>query len=135
MQAGATTSEDPAALYEDFVDCDPLPEGVEEYEVPDDLVVPEGMVVTDVQDVGPLTQLTGFIDMTPVDLRDAYADRAELVYLEDEGYEAEILVDTGAYRTFLKASIRCRTGSILAVIGAPDDDEASLPVPGQQSGG
>jgi hypothetical protein len=133
VEAGATTSEDPNALYEGFVDCEPLPDGIE-YTAPEGLVVPDGLVVTDAQEVGPLYQLTGFLDATPIDIRDAYAGSAELVYLEDEGYEAEILIDSGPYRTFLKASIRCRTGSIVAVIGAPDDDGSSLPVPGQQGG-
>jgi hypothetical protein len=98
-------------------------------------VVPDGLVVTDAQEVGPLYQITGFLEQTPVEVRDAYADSAELVYLEDEGFEAELLVDTGDYRTFIKAQVRCRTGSIVSVIGAPDDEGEALPVPGQQAGG
>ncbi len=121
-------------LYEGFVECEPLPEAIE-FDAPDAIIIPDGMVVTAFSEVGPLVQLTGFIDETSVDIRDVYADDAQLVYIEDEGFEAEILVDSGDYRTFLKASIRCRTGSVLSVIGAPDDETDALPVPGQQTGG
>lgn len=124
---------DPNALYLDFVECESLPPGVD-YDPVEGLVMPQGMVVTAVSEVGPITQVTGFIDQTPVDVRDTYAEDAQLVYLEDEGYEAEILVDTGGFRTFIKASIRCRTGSVMALIVAPDDEAGGLPVPGQQTG-
>jgi hypothetical protein len=125
---------DPNALYEGFVECETLPDPIE-FDAPEEVIIPEGMVVTGYSEVGPLVQLTGFIDATPVDLRDVYAEDAQLVYIEDEGFEAEILIDAGEYRTFLKASIRCRTGSVMAVIGAPNDETDSLPVPGQQPGG
>ncbi|MGI9017480.1 MAG: hypothetical protein ACR2HR_10330 [Euzebya sp.] len=125
---------DPNALYEGFVDCEPSPESIE-FQPIEGLVMPDGLVVTNVSEAGPLVQVTGFIDQTPVDIRDLYAEDAQLVYLEDEGFEAEILIDSGDFRTFLKASIRCRTGSVMSLIRAPDDDAGALPVPGQQAGG
>lgn len=124
------------ALYDGFVDCDPLPEPIEEAP-PAEMVVPEGMVITRLSEVGPLISADGFIDATPIDLRDDFSSRddVELVYLEDEGFEAELLVDSGAWRTFIRASIRCRTGSIIQVLLGPGEQADALPVPGQRQGG
>ena len=133
--AGATTTTDPNELYRDFVECDPLPESIP-FEPVEGMATLDGVAVTDVSETGPITSVTGLVDQTPVDIRDAFVDRddVELVYLEDEGYEAEILLDTGDWRTFIKATIRCRTGSVIAFIVAPDEESQALPVPGQQGG-
>lgn len=123
-------------LYEGFIDCDPLPDGVDEAP-PAEMVLPDGMVITDLTEVGPLISATGFVDATPIDLRDAFVERddVEVVHLEDEGFEAEILIDGGSTRTYIKASIRCRTGSVVQVLLGPDDEAQALPVPGQAAGG
>ncbi len=123
-------------LYEGFIDCEPLPDGIDETP-PADMVLPDGMVITELSEVGPLVSATGFIDATPIDLRDAFVQRddVEVVHLEDEGFEAEILIDGGSSRTYIKASIRCRTGSVVQVLLGPDDEAQALPVPGQAAGG
>lgn len=127
---GPTTTD--VGLYDDFPECDPLPDPGPSAP-PGEMVVPDGMVVTEVTESGPLTTAAGLVAATPLELRDAFAarDDVELVYLEDEGYEAEILVDSGEWRTFVKATIRCRTGSVVGLILAPDEAVDSLPVPGQ----
>lgn len=131
--ASTTAVADASALYEQFSPC-PAPPTPIAYEPVEGLVIPPGTVVTDVQEVGPITSVTGFVELTPIDIRDLYADdpAVELLYVEDEGYEAEILVEREGTRTFIKATIRCRTGS--AVAGIVSTDPASLPLPGQQAG-
>ena len=44
-------------------------------------------------------------------------------------------IDGGSSRTYIKASIRCRTGSVVQVLLGPDDEAQALPVPGQAAGG
>lgn len=133
---GATTGAvaDADALYEQFSACPPPPTSLD-HEPVEGLIIPPGTVVTDVQEVGPITSVTGFVLMTPLEIRDLYArdEDVELLYLEDEGFEAEILVEEGGIRTFIKATIRCRSGSAVASIVS--SDPASLPRPGQQAGG
>lgn len=129
--AGGATNE----LYEGFQECPPLPSPGPT--PPPDMVLPEGAVITAVGEVGPLVSADGFVDATPVDIRDAFAERddVELVHLEDEGFEAEVLVDRDGSRTYLKATVRCRTGSILLALLSDASAEAALPVPGQLEGG
>ena len=133
--AGATTSPlaDAGAIYEQLSPC-PAPPTPIAHDPVEGLVIPPGTVVTDVQAVGPITSVSGFVELTPLEIRDLYADdpEVELLYIEDEGFEAEILVEREGVRTFIKATIRCRTGS--AVAGIVSSDPASLPRPGQQAG-
>lgn len=139
--AAATSDPDEAArLYEGFPDCDPLPTST-----PAD--GPRGPVpglvdlgdawVEQVSETPPLVTVTGLVDATPIDIRDRFAgdDAVELVYIEDEGYEVEMLLDVDGRRTFVKGTIRCRTGSVFAQIIGPPGDADLLPVPGQQAGG
>ncbi len=121
----------PSDLYAGFAPCDPLPDPVA-HEPVEGLVAPEGMVVVSVRETGPVTAVTGFVDATPLELRDAFAGRpgVEVLHVEDEGFEAEVLVDAGDFRTFLKATIRCRTGSVVALVVARDADAEQLPAPG-----
>lgn len=135
-QASTDGSASPDAewVYDGLADCDPLPTGLPQPPTAG-LELPEGMVVTDVTAADPLLQITGLIDATPLQIRDAYATDAALVHLEDEGFEAEVLLDHGPDRYYLRATIRCRTGSVLSVILAPGDAAEALPVPGRLPGG
>ncbi|WP_370325730.1 hypothetical protein [Euzebya sp.] len=121
----------PTAGVADLGECPPLPAGIT---APADVEVPAGTVVTDVAHVDPLVQVTGLIDATPVEVRDAYADRADVVHVEDEGFEAEVLLSTATHRTYLRAQARCATGSVITVVRAPEDAAGRLPVPGQVGG-
>jgi hypothetical protein len=95
------------------------------------LVVPDGSVVTNVTPQGPLTSVQGYIPMTPIQIRFHYGDRegVELLVLEDEVYEAEVLLASGAHRMYLKANARCDEGSSFQAIVAPEVDADGLPVP------
>lgn len=127
-----TLTDETNELYADFIDCEPLPDPVPG-ELPAEMVVPDGFVLLELSEVGPLVSARGLLDATPVDVRDAFIEREDVsvVYLEDEGFEAEVLVDSGDWRTYIKASVRCRTGSVVQMILGPDDEAATLPVPGQ----
>lgn len=79
----------------------------------------------------PLTQLNGYVESTPVEIREwieAQPD-LEVVASEDEGYESELLVTDGTWRTFVKARAVCASGSLLAEVIAPEDSDAVLPTP------
>jgi hypothetical protein len=95
------------------------------------LVVPEDTVVTGVTPQGPLTSVQGYIPLTPVQIRFHYTDLpgVELIVLEDEVYEAEVLLSSGAHRMYLKATARCDQGSTLQAIVAPEVDAQGLPIP------
>lgn len=122
----------PPDPYAGFAPCDPLP-APSPHEPVEGLVAPEGLVVVDVRRTGPVVAVRGFVDATPLELRDAFEGRddVEVVHVEDEGFEVEVLVDAGEFRTFLKATIRCRTGSIVALVVARDVDAERLPRPGR----
>lgn len=126
---------DALALYADFPACPPLPTAIPFAPV-EGMVVPDGTVVIDVVVTGPITAATGFVDLTPLQVRDLFADRedVEVVHLEDEGFEAEVLVDRAGIRTFVKASIRCRTGSVVAAVVADGADAGALPIPAGTAG-
>jgi hypothetical protein len=97
----------------------------------DGLVVPDGSVVTSVTPQGPVTSVLGYIPMTPIQIRFHYTDREglELMVLEDEVYEAEVLLGSGAHRMYLKANASCDEGSSFQAIVAPEVDAEGLPVP------
>lgn len=97
----------------------------------DGLVVPAGTVVTGVAPQGPLVSVQGYIPMTPIQIRMDYGERAdvELLVLEDEVYEAEVLLASGAHRMYMKASARCEQGSSFSAVVAPEVDAEGLPVP------
>lgn len=95
------------------------------------LIVPDGTVVTNVTPQGPLVSVQGYIPLTPIQIRFHYGDRddVELLVLEDEVYEAEVLLASGAHRMYMKANARCDQGSTMQVIVAPEVDADGLPVP------
>ena len=124
----------------DFVDdlppCTPAPTPATPPVVPDGVVVPEGTDVVQVDRVPPLTIVVGYADVTPVQLRarleaQAAADAGiQVVHAEDEGFEAELLVDADGQRTAVRITARCRTGSTVVLSTAPLGQTELLPVPG-----
>lgn len=99
---------------------------------PPGATLPPGAVVTAVQEQGPVTQVMGYVPMTPIQLRVDLQTRAGLTVLtaEDEVFEAELLVSDGTHRTFLKAQAQCAEGSqFVALVAAELDPEAVLPTP------
>ena len=94
-------------------------------------MLPPTARLTAVRAQQPLTQLNGYVEMTPVRVREwieAQAD-LEVVVSEDEGYESELLVTDGTWRTFVKARAVCDDASLLAEVIAPEDSGAVLPTP------
>ena len=98
---------------------------------PPGAVMPPTARLTAVRPQPPLTQLNGYVEMTPVEVREwieAQTD-LEVVVAEDEGYESELLVTDGTWRTFVKARAVCADASLLAEVIAPENSDAVLPTP------
>lgn len=108
-----------------------LPAPEEPIVVPDGARLPEGIVLSERLDEGALVQLTGFVARTPVEIRAAYAAREDLerITLEDEVFEAEILVSDGEVRTYVRATALCATGSAVIAVVAAEEDAGAVPVP------
>lgn len=94
-------------------------------------VLPPTARLTAVRAQQPLTQLNGYVEMTPLQVREWIETQPhlEVVVSEDEGYESELLVTDGTNRTFVKARAVCADGSLLAEVIAPEDSGAVLPTP------
>ncbi|MBA2717512.1 MAG: hypothetical protein H0U51_10750 [Propionibacteriales bacterium] len=101
--------------------CDAPPEGVEADVA--GLVLPEGAVVTEVEDLGKLVSVRAYIEQTPVQVRLFYAKEPglELFEIEDEIYEAEVLFGAGHYRSYVKVQAQCQQGSLLLAYVGPGD--------------
>lgn len=110
--------------------CDERPAPSGDPAVPG-LVVPDETIITDVTPQPPVTSVRGYLEMTPVQVRAHYAERddVDVLHIEDEVFEAEILLASGAHRLYVKAMASCAEGSHLLAIVAPDVDADGLPVP------
>lgn len=88
-------------------------------------------VVDSVTPQGPLTSMTAYVPVTPVNIRLWYENRddLEIIIIEDEVFEAELLVSNGEHRTYVKASAICQTGSTMVATVAEELAAAELPVP------
>lgn len=97
--------------------CQGEPPQAVEHDV-DGLVLPEGARVTAVSPQGPVTQVEGWVEMTPVQIRADFVTRDDLtvISVEDEVWESESLLSDGGHRTFVKAQGICRTQSIFVAL-------------------
>jgi len=102
-------------------ECEPPPSAVPA-EVTG-LLLPDGAVVTQVEDVGELVSVRAYIEQTPIEVKQFYADAPglELFEIEDEIYEAEVLFGGGEYRSYVKAQAQCQRGSLLLVYVGPGE--------------
>lgn len=98
---------------------------------PPGAVIPPKTRLTAVRDQPPLAQLNGYVESTPVQVREWVQAQDDLTVLqaEDEGFESELLVTRGEYTTFIKAQAVCAEGSLLAEVIAPADAAVQLPTP------
>jgi hypothetical protein len=98
---------------------------------PPGALLPPSARITAVRDQPPLTQLNGYVEMTPVQVRAWVESQRDLTVnqSEDEGYESELLVSDGEYETFIKAVAVCSTASLLAEVIAPVGAAANMPTP------
>ncbi len=101
--------------------CDAPPEGVEADVA--GLVLPEGAVVTEVEDLGKLISVRAYIEQTPIQVRLFYTREPglELFEIEDEIYEAEVLFGAGRFRSYVKVQAQCQQGSLLLAYVGPGD--------------
>lgn len=99
--------------------------------IPDRMVLPDGALVTSQRVEDPLTEVNGFIPLTPVQIRRSYEARDDIgiISIEDEIVEAEILVELDGYRTFVKATVICDTGSQFVAVGADNVAASAVPTP------
>lgn len=110
--------------------CEEQPSPPPPPEVPG-LTLPDEATVFSTQELGPVTQAEGVVEMTPVDVRAYYEGREdlELLNVEDERVEAEILVSDGTYRMFVKAQILCATASNFTATVGTEANSQAVPVP------
>ena len=94
-------------------------------------IIPPSTRLTAVREEPPLTQLNGYVEMTPREVRAWVEARDDLTVQqsEDEGYESELLVSRGKYTTFIKARAVCKEASVLAEVIAPREASSALPTP------
>ena len=109
--------------------CEAPPEGTGE--VVKGLIAPEGIIVTDVRVQKPLTNVTAYIEQTPIQFEAGYTKMSDITILssENEIFEAEMLISDGKYRNFLKAAAACDQGSQLLIVIAPEIAAKGLPTP------
>ena len=109
--------------------CEAPPEGTGE--VVKGLIAPEGIIVTDVRVQKPLTNVTAYIEQTPVQFEAIYTKMPDITILssENEIFEAEMLISDGKYRNYFKAAAACNQGSQLLIVIAPEIAAKDLPTP------
>ena len=117
-------------------ECDGPPDEPVEADV-EGIELPPDATITSVTPQGPLINLTAYIPVTPVNVRLFYENRddLEILIIEDEIFEAELLVSNGTHRTYVKASAICQTGSTAVIVVAAELDADGLPVPAGALGG
>ena len=116
--------------------CTVKPNTIDE-EPADGALLPDGAVLTSQTQEGPLTQIKGYIPMTPVQIRVFYQrqDTFEVVQVEDEIRESEVLLADGDNRLFVKSQAICELGSVFLAVLAPENAGAQVPAPAGGGGG
>ncbi|MBW3664085.1 MAG: hypothetical protein KY469_13375 [Actinobacteria bacterium] len=111
--------------------CGEAPEPLAEPPEVEGLVLPEGAEITQVTETAPLTNVTAYVERTPVQIRlELEADpELEILVSEDEVLEAELLVTDGEHRTFVKARAICDRASVVVGVVAPEEASDVVPVP------
>ena len=114
----------------DLPECEAPPEGAADDDVAG-LVLPDGAVVTEVEDLGELVSVRAYVEQTPIQVRQFYADEPglQLFEIEDEVYEAEVLFGGGEHRSYVKAQAQCQQGSLLTVYVGPAEGGGLPTVP------
>lgn len=94
--------------------CGPAPAASDD-DPPDVTVLPPGAVVTAAEETGPLTQLTAYVALAPPEILSFYVQRPdlEILHIENEVFDAEVLVSDGVRRVIVNSQAACRDGSTL----------------------
>lgn len=110
--------------------CESPPPAAANAEV-EGLSLPDGAVITKVAPQKPLTTVNAYVPLTPADFENSFRDKdgVTILFSENEIYEAEMLISTGAFRNFHKATATCRSGSTVLAVVAPEVDAQGLPLP------
>lgn len=135
VACGATDTRNAAApgqrMLGNLPSCDrvPLDEDAEISADVTGLVLPDGARVTSVVEQGAMTTVEATIRMTPLDVRAHYESRTDidLLRVEDEIFEAEVLMRAQERRTYLRAGALCADGTTLTAVVGPDSEDAGLP--------
>lgn len=96
------------------------------------IVLPPGAVIVDVFEQDPLTQVTAYVDLTPVNIRLWYEGEdagIDVLTSEDEIHEVELLVSNGTHRTYAKGGAVCQEGTLLNLVVAEEIGASEFPVP------
>ena len=98
---------------------------------PEGAILPRSALVTRVRERGPTLRVSGYIPLRPVALRRHYESRGDLevLQIEDEIIEAEALLTDRKFRTYIKATAVCESGSSFTAIVAAELDAAEVPTP------
>lgn len=94
-------------------------------------VLPTGAVVRTAADQGALTQLFGFVPLTPVQMLVDLQERDDITIIvsEHEQFESEVAYETDTHRGFIKAQVACATGSDFVEVIASLGSDAAVPTP------
>ena len=101
----------------------------------DGLVLPPETTIVQRRSDGTVTQVTGWVDLTPVQLLDRYVRRDDIALeqAEHEQFEAELLYEVDvageSQKVFIKAQVACATGSNLVAFLAPAVLQDAVPTP------
>ena len=100
------------------------------------LLLPEDAILTASSRTGPITDVTAYVPLTPLDVRAFYEGRTdvEILQLEDEVFETEVLLADGQLRSYVIARAACREGSHITGFVAPASAVAALPTPAGGAG-
>lgn len=113
-------------------DVEPVPDGRGDV---DGLVLPSEATIVQRRSDGTMTQVTGWVDLTPIQLLDRYVRREDIALeqAEHEQFEAELLYEVDvageAQKVFIKAQVACATGSNLVAFLAPAALPGAVPTP------
>lgn len=98
------------------------------------LVIPEGLRMTGIEQDGPLTTVTGWVEMNPIAVRTFYEKRTmgvlKTLMIEDEILESEALMESRTHRLYIKAAAACRDASNLWIVIAEHVEKGVVPEPG-----
>lgn len=85
------------------------------------LVLPPDAIVTKVSPAGPLTNVQGYLPLTPIEVRAFYQlhNDVTIISVEDEVFESEVLFEAGDRRVFVKSQAVCERGSVFVGVVAP----------------
>jgi hypothetical protein len=126
-----TASHNPTGLFDQLAPCEKQPPAAKKAKAVPGMYLPPKAKPAAKSHNGPLTTVTGFVGLNPLEVRKHYELRkdVELLSIEDEGFETEVLVSDGKYRMFFKASVLCRTGSNFAAVIAREEAAGAVPTP------